>query len=213
MNATQPTSNRDWVEQELGEVRLGDARLDRRLLETAARMADRPTATNSQRLDWNELRGLYRIAHAPRAQLHLLQENHRLRTRQRMEACPGRVLIVHDTTELDFTSHTAAHHFLGPIGTGGGFGFLQHNSLAFDPDGKQILGLAFQQLVERRASNRTARPATSVPVAPTRNPACGSRAFAGSASRRRWHAGSTSAIAAAISSRPCNSWRISVRSS
>ena len=134
----------------MGEVRLGDARLDRRLLDTATRMADRPTATNCQRLDWNELRGLYRIAHAPRAQLHLLQENHRLRTRQRMEGCPGRVLVVHDTTELDFTRHTAAHHFLGPIGTGGGFGFLQHNSLAFDPDGKQILGLAFQQLVKRK---------------------------------------------------------------
>ena len=150
MNAAQPTSNRDWVEQELGEVRLGDARLDRRLLETATRMADRPTATNTQRLDWNELRGLYRVAHAPRAQPNILQETHRLRTRQRMDACPGRVLLVHDTTELDFTSHPAAHHCLGPIGTGGGFGFLQHNSLAFDPEGKQILGLAFQQLVKRK---------------------------------------------------------------
>ena len=27
---------------------------------------------------------------------------------------------------------------------------MQHNSLAFDPDGKQILGLAFQQLVKRK---------------------------------------------------------------
>lgn len=67
MDAAKPTGNRDWVEQELGEVRLGDARLDRRLLETATRMADRPTATNPQRLDWNELRGLYRVAHTPRA--------------------------------------------------------------------------------------------------------------------------------------------------
>ena len=65
MDAAQPSSNRDWVEQELGEVRLGDARLDRRLLETATRMADRPTASNPQRLDWNELRGLSHVAHAP----------------------------------------------------------------------------------------------------------------------------------------------------
>ena len=34
MNAEQATSNRDWIEQELGKVSLGDARLDRRLLES-----------------------------------------------------------------------------------------------------------------------------------------------------------------------------------
>jgi transposase-like protein/transposase Tn5 family protein len=150
MDAAQPSSNRDWIERELGEVRLGDARLDRRLLEVASRIADRPTATNPQRLDWNELRGLYRVVHAPRAQPHLLQEPHRLNTRERMRACPSRVLIVHDTTELDFTDHPALHHCLGPIGTGGGFGLLQHNSIAFDPEGKQILGLVFQQLVQRK---------------------------------------------------------------
>src|SRR5450755_4457103 len=101
MNTEQPTGNRAWVEQELGKVRLGDARLDRRLLETATRMADRPTSTNPQRLDWNELRGFYRVVHAPRARLHLLQEPHRLRTLERMNACPQRVLIIHDTTDLD----------------------------------------------------------------------------------------------------------------
>lgn len=153
MNAEQPeqpSSNRDWIEQELGEVSLGDARLDRRLLEIATRMADQPTATNPQRLDWNELRGFYRVVHAPRAQLHILQEPHRLLTRERMSACPQRVLIVHDTTELDFTAHPAIHADLGPIGNGAGVGLLQHNSVAFDPEGKQVLGLVFQQVVKRR---------------------------------------------------------------
>ena len=147
---TQPTSNRDWIEQELGGVSLGDARLDRRLIETATRMADQPTATNPQRLDVNELRGFYRVVHAQRAQLHLLQEPHRLHTRERMSACHQRVLIIHDTTELDFTTHPAVHADLGPIGTGEGVGLLQHNSIAFDPEGKQVLGLVFQQLFERR---------------------------------------------------------------
>lgn len=150
MNTEQPTGNRVWVEQELGEVRLGDARLDRRLLETATRMADRPTSTNPQRLDWNELRGFYRVVHARRARLHLLQEPHRLRTLERMNACPRRVLIIHDTTDLDFSDHPAVHADLGPIGTGSGVGLLQHNSVAFDPEGKQVLGLVYQQLVKRR---------------------------------------------------------------
>jgi hypothetical protein len=39
------------------------------------------------------------------------------------------VLVLHDTTQLDFTSH-AALQGTGPIGEGHARGFLQHNSLA-----------------------------------------------------------------------------------
>src|ERR1019366_3256493 len=39
---------------------------------------------------------------------------------------------------------------IGPIGDGQGRGFLQHNSLAVLPEPKQVLGLAYQQLVIRK---------------------------------------------------------------
>jgi hypothetical protein len=143
-------SNRGWVEQEFAGVSLGDCRRDARLREAATAMLDRPTASNPQRLDWNELRAFYRVANGPRATLDNVQGGHRQRTRERMAATAGRVLVVHDTTELDFTAHPAVHGQLGPVGGGGGVGLLQHNSLAFDPEGKRVLGLVHQQLECRR---------------------------------------------------------------
>jgi hypothetical protein len=64
-------------------------------------------------------------------------------TRQAMRQQPL-VLILHDTTELDYTSHRALSG-VGPIGNGGGRGLLQHNTLAVVPTPRQVLGLAFQQ--------------------------------------------------------------------
>jgi transposase-like protein len=150
MAVPDTSSNRRWVEDEFAGVSLGDRRRDARLLEAATAMADQPTASNPQRLDWNELRAFYRLVHARRSTLEILQSGHRERTRARMTATAQRVLIVHDTTELDFTDHPAVHDELGPIGTGAGVGLLQHNSLAFDPESKQILGLVHQQLERRQ---------------------------------------------------------------
>jgi hypothetical protein len=57
-------------------------------------------------------------------------------------------LILHDTTELDYSRH---HHLAGrgQIGNEFGRGFLQHNSLAVLPQPRQVLGLAFQQFKAR----------------------------------------------------------------
>ena len=150
MREPETSSNRRWVEEEFAGGSLGDRRRDARLLDAATAMTDQPTASNPQRFDWNELRAFYRMVNAPRSTLENLQSGHRDRTRARMAATPNRVLVVHDTTEIDFTDHPAVHEQLGPIGTGGGVGLLQHNSLAFDPEGKQILGLVYQQLERRQ---------------------------------------------------------------
>ena len=50
---------------------------------------------------------------------------------------------------MDFTSHQALRG-TGPIGDGGGRGFLQHNSLAIHAETGEILGLAFQQILTRK---------------------------------------------------------------
>ena len=79
-----------------------------------------------------------------------IQTPHWDQTRRAMGQHPT-VLILHDTTELDFTSHPALDG-VGPIGNGSGRGFLQHNSLAVVPEPRQVLGLAYQQLELRRAA-------------------------------------------------------------
>jgi len=149
MTTQEKSSNRQWVEHEFAGVSLGDKRRDGRLLDNATAIADRPQASNPQRLEWKELRAFYLLMNGPRAQLDILQSGHRECTRQRMLHTPNRLLNIHDTTDLDFTNHPAVHDDVGPIGDGDGVGLLQHNTLVFDPEGKQLLGLLHQQLYRR----------------------------------------------------------------
>jgi hypothetical protein len=134
---------RAWAEQQFGSVNLGDRRRTQRLVQSAATIAQHPEKSFTQIFDWNELRAFYGLCHRQEATLTTLQQQHWHNTRQAMRQQPL-VLILHDTTQLDFTSH-AALQGAGPIGEGHARGFLQHNSLALVPQPQQVLGLAFQQ--------------------------------------------------------------------
>jgi hypothetical protein len=137
-----------WAEFHFGGAALGDPRRTRRLVQSAARIAAHPEKSFPQVFDWNSLRGFYRLCDQPQATLAAVQQPHWERTRRAMGQCPL-VLIVHDTTTLDFSSHPALQG-AGPVGDHRGRGFLQHNSLAFSPDGARLLGLAFQQFKVRQ---------------------------------------------------------------
>lgn len=64
------------------------------------------------------------------------------------------MLILHDTTDLDDTGLRSITD-LGPLGNGGGRGYLCHNRLAFDPKRHEVIGLANQILHHRRPVGRT----------------------------------------------------------
>lgn len=131
-----------------GTVDLRDLRLTKRLVQSAAKIAAHPEKPFNQVFDWNGLRGFYNVCHKEAATLSVIQEPHWLQTREVMAKQPL-VLILHDTSEMDYTSH-AALEGTGPIGDGNGRGFLQHNSLAVVPGPKQVLGLAYQQWYIRK---------------------------------------------------------------
>lgn len=131
-----------------GDVNLGDQRRTKRLVDSAAKIAAHPEKPFNQIFDWNDLRGFYRLCNQEVASLSVVQEPHWQQTRREMTKHPV-VLILHDTSELDFTGHSALQG-IGPIGDGHGRGFLQHNSLAVVPEPKQVLGLAYQQLYIRK---------------------------------------------------------------
>ena len=142
------TDLRTWAERNFADCILGDRRSTRRLVYSAAKIAAHPEKAFTQVFDWNELRGFYRVCDRGQATLAAVQEPHWQQTRQTMGQHPL-VLILHDTTELDFSSHwklTGA----GQIGNENGKGFLQHNSLAILPTPRQVLGLAYQQLKTRQ---------------------------------------------------------------
>jgi hypothetical protein len=136
------------VAKNFGEVELGDRRRTKRLITSAAQIAAHPEKPFNQVFDWNDLRGFYGLCHQETATLDAIQKPHWQLTRQEMAKQPL-VLILHDTSEMDFTEHTALQG-AGPIGDGGGRGFLQHNSLAVLPEPKQVLGLAYQQWLVRK---------------------------------------------------------------
>lgn len=72
---------------------------------------------------------------------------HYAKTRAKMAACDGVVLTLHDTTVLDYSGLLSVR--LARVGNGHGRGYLCHNSLAIDPQRRQVLGLVSQVLHQR----------------------------------------------------------------
>jgi hypothetical protein len=80
---------------------------------------------------------------------------HYAKTRAKMEACDGVVLVLHDTTVLDYSGLLAAG--LARVGNGNGRGYLCHNSLAIDGERREVLGLV-SQILHQRVSKGKAEP-------------------------------------------------------
>lgn len=141
-----------WAERNFAKAQLGDGRRTRRLVASAARIAAHPEKAFPQVFDWNDLRGFYRLCNRRETTLAAVMQPHWDQTRQAMAEQPL-VLIVHDTTELDFSSHHALTG-IGQIGNERGRGLLQHNSLAIVPQPREVLGLAYQQCRVRQPAPR-----------------------------------------------------------
>jgi hypothetical protein len=139
-----------WAAAQFGAVELGDRRRTQRAVRLAAQMARHPSASvPAQTGTWGEAKAGYRLFARAEVTFEALQTEHRRQTRVAAGE-PGLVLLIQDTSELDFTGHTAVAD-LGPIGDGGGRGFLLHSTLAVDPAGPgAVLGLADQQLFLRK---------------------------------------------------------------
>lgn len=129
-----------------GAAQLGDRRRTRRLVGTANRILEHPGGTLPDKLrSPASLKGLYRLVDCPAVTHESVLHPHVERTRQRMREHDGVVLVIHDTTELDYTGITTLQA-IGQIGNGTHRGYLCHNSLAVDPRTREVFGLANQIL-------------------------------------------------------------------
>ena len=137
----------EWAKCTFGTTKLGHVRRTRRLVFSAARIASEPEKSFPEIFDWKDLKGFYCLCDQKRATPEAIQGPHREQTRTAMGEHPV-VLVLHDTSQIDFTSHSALQG-RGPIGDSIGQGFLQHNSLAVLPSPRRLLGLAHQQLRTR----------------------------------------------------------------
>jgi hypothetical protein len=108
-----------WAEQEFGECPLGDPRRTGRLVKIVRQRALQPSGSYAQAAGGNrhDLKGYYRFLNSGRDELSLenLLQTHRQQTLRRMKK-ESTVLIVQDTTELNFSSRVHCEG-LGQLGS------------------------------------------------------------------------------------------------
>ena len=141
-----------WAERHFGQVELGDRRRTCRATRVAAHMARHPAASiPEQSGNWSETKASYRLFGEEDVTFEALSSQHWAMTRE-LAGKHERVLLIQDTSCLDFSRHTAAKG-LGPIGDNKGRGFMVHSTLAVHPEGSgDVLGLAYQMLFCRQAT-------------------------------------------------------------
>jgi hypothetical protein len=162
----------DFGQCHFGSARLGDARRARRLVKVAQTLIENPSGTLPRRVRGHaELTALYRLLDAGGVTHESVLAPHRARTLALMRQT-ALVLVLHDSTELDYTSRTSLKK-LGQIGNGGGRGYVCHNSLAVTPR-REVIGLANQVLHTRRRV-----PAGESPAAKRDHPGRESRLWPG----------------------------------
>jgi hypothetical protein len=139
----------DFGLEHFGHADLGDKRRTARLVTSANHMVHRPDESLPHKLlTPADLDAFYRLVNRPEVTHEAVLQTHRQRTHRRMAAHAGTVLILHDATELDYTTITSLSD-LGQIGNGSRRGYICHNSLAVAADSAEVLGLANQILHKR----------------------------------------------------------------
>lgn len=133
-----------------GHAQLGDQRRTQRLIATFERMRRHPGGTLPDKLSSPaDLKALYRLCACQSVTHQALIAAMRSYTLARIACHQGPVLVIHDATELDYSSLHSLVQDLGQIGTGTHQGYICHNSLAVDADSGEVLGL-LDQILHRR---------------------------------------------------------------
>jgi hypothetical protein len=145
------------IQNEFASIALGDRRRDERLLKFAARLAQ--SASGSVRAacqGWDETVAGYRLLHSEHLNMQKLLGAHRQALMQRASQCGGDLLLVQDTTELDYSTHKALRGS-GPISDQSRRGFFLHNRLLVAEEAGLVLGICSAQTWARLDSEHGKR--------------------------------------------------------
>lgn len=139
-------------ETHFGTAELGNTARTRRLVTLADQLCGHPGGTLPQKIPGPAaLQAAYRLMQREEVTHASVLAPHLAHTRQAIAEHDGPLLVVCDSTELDYTSITSLTE-LGQIGDGHGRGYICHNVLVVDPATRQTLGLA-EQILHTRARN------------------------------------------------------------
>lgn len=137
-------------QQLLGHAQLGDQRRTARLVATFDLMHKHPGGTLPHKLSVPaDLRAFYRLCDREAVTHAAIIEAAREYTLAQLEACAEPVLVLHDATELDYTSLNSLAGELGQIGDGHGRGYICQNVLAVAAETGEVLGMLDQILHHR----------------------------------------------------------------
>jgi hypothetical protein len=137
----QGLGTQEWVEQEFGGVELGDKRLRDRLMKIVGDRSQHPDTSYLEASggDRGATKGYYAFIDNPRETVRpeAMLSTHRERTIERMMG-HERVLVVQDTTDLNFSSrlHTEGLGLIGTNQTGAkSLGLKLHTAFALSEEG------------------------------------------------------------------------------
>lgn len=140
------TSELSFGQTHFATANLGHQERNRCLVKIADRIHRHPGGTLPHKLHApKDYKAMDRLMNRPEVTHGAVLQPHYERTLALLRQADGPMLILHDTTELDYSGLTSIGD-LGSIGGNLGRGYLCHNSLAFDPRHRQVLGLAHQIL-------------------------------------------------------------------
>jgi hypothetical protein len=128
-----------WQLQEMEGIDLGDERLNERAAQLLGQLATKPSQSIPTACGgWAETQAAYRFFDNPKVSVEKILQPHQCSTQQRMAKHPV-VILLHDTTELDYTGrpHTKG---IGPLANGPCRGMLLHLTLAVTPE-RQAVGV------------------------------------------------------------------------
>lgn len=130
-----------------GHAPLGDERRTARLVTTFDALCRHPGGTLPDKLSSPALlKALYRLCACQSVTHAALVAAMRNYTLARIADHSGPVLVLHDATELDYTTLGSLAEQLGQIGKGTHRGYICHNVLAVDAASGEVLGLLDQIL-------------------------------------------------------------------
>jgi Transposase DNA-binding len=148
MDRTAAFTFDDAVEQ-MGQCFLGDVRRTRRLVDTTRRIAAHPGGSLPEKVhDPAAYQATLRLVNQLAVTHAAVLRPHRQATLAHIRQSTATVLLVHDTTELDYSNQMTLSA-MGQIGNGGGWGYQCHNTLAVDAASGALIGLASQVLHNR----------------------------------------------------------------
>lgn len=133
-----------WAVMSYGAVLLADERRTMRAVSIAEAMASDPMGSlPAQMGSQAATKAVYRFLESPQVSYERLMRPHLLQTQTLMQQ-QQRVLLIQDTTEVDYQHHPRTRG-LGPVGQGSHHGYLLQTVLAVEPQSQQVLGIAAQE--------------------------------------------------------------------